>query len=121
MDKYYNNFDCDKFLYPNHPIRCIITDPSECGKSVFLTKLNLNFINEYDKIYIYSPNLHQDIYKKLMKCSNNCKPIHILPNILSEEDIDIVIEELVDNKDFENSDTEIENYESIEELKFRQE
>ena len=56
-----------------------------------------------------------------MKCFNKCITIHILPNILSEEDIDIVIEELVNNKDFENSDTEIENYESIEELKFPQE
>ena len=121
MNKYYNNFNSDKFLYPNHPNRCIITDPSECGKSVFLTKLNLNFTNEYDKIYIYSTSLHQDIYKNILKCFNNCIPIHILPNSLSEEDIDIVIQELVNNKDFENSDTEIENYESIEELKFPQE
>ena len=41
-------------------IQCIITGPSECGKSVFLTNLILNIINEYDKIYIYSPSLHQD-------------------------------------------------------------
>ena len=27
----------DKNLYPQHPVRCIITGPSECGKSVFLT------------------------------------------------------------------------------------
>ena len=27
----------DKFLYPNHPVRCIIVGPSECGKSIFLT------------------------------------------------------------------------------------
>ena len=121
MNKYYNNFNSDTFLYPNHPIRCIITGDSECGKSVFLTKLNLNIITEYDKIYIYSPSLHQDLYKNILKCFNNFIPIHILQNILSEEDIDIVIEELVNNKYFENSDTEIENYESIEELKFPQE
>ena len=42
----------DKHLYPKHPVRCIITGPSECGKSVFLTILILNIINEYDKIYI---------------------------------------------------------------------
>ena len=42
-------------------------------------------------------------------------------NILSEEDIDLVIEEIVNIKDFEKSDTEIEIYESIEELKFPQE
>ena len=45
-------------LYPNHPVRCIITGPNECGKSVYLTKLVLNTINEYDKVYIYSTNLH---------------------------------------------------------------
>ena len=58
----------EKFLYPTHPVRCIITGPSECGKSVFLTNLILNIINECDKIYIYSPSLHQDLYQKLIKC-----------------------------------------------------
>ena len=53
----------EKILYPNHPVRCFITGPSECGKSVFLPNLSLNIINECDKIYIYSPSLHQDIYQ----------------------------------------------------------
>ena len=44
-----------------------------------------------------------------------------MPNILNEEDIDVVIEEMVNNKEFENSHTEIETHESIEELKFLQE
>ena len=52
---------------------------------------------------------------------SNYIPIHIIPNILNEEDIDLVIEEIVNNKDFQKSDTEIETYESIEELKFPQE
>ena len=108
----------DKFLYPNHPVRCIITGPSNVGKSVFLTNLVLNFINEYDKIYFYSPSLHQDLYQKLIKCFSNYIPIDIIPNILNEEDIVVVIEEIVNNKDFEKSDTEIETYESIEELNF---
>ena len=47
--------------------------------------------------------------------------IHIIPMILNEEDIDVVIEEIVNNKDFEKSDTEIETYESIEEIKYPQE
>ena len=34
----------DKFHYTNHPVRCIITGPSEGGKSVFLTNLILNII-----------------------------------------------------------------------------
>ena len=111
----------EKILYPNHPCRCIITGPSECGKSVFLTNLILNIINEYNKLYIYSPSLHQDLYQRLIKCFGNHIPIHIIPNILNEEDIDIVIDELVNNKDFQKSDTEIETFDNIEELKFPQE
>ena len=111
----------EKILYPTHPVRYIITGPSECGKSVFLTNLIFNIINECDKIYIYSPSLHQDLYQKLIKCFSNHIPINIIPNILNEEDIDVVIEEIVNNKDFQKSNTEIETYESIEELKFPQE
>ena len=110
----------DKILYPNHPARCIITGPSECGKTVFLTNLILNNINEYDKMYIYSPSLHQDPYQKLIEFFSIYIPIHIIPNILNEEDIDIVIEEIVNNKDFEKSDTGIETYERIEKIKFPQ-
>ena len=40
---------------------------------------------------------------------------------MNEEVIDIVIDEIVNNKDFEKSNTEIETYESIEELKYPQE
>ena len=110
----------EKFLYPTHPVCCIITGPSDVGKSVFLTNLILN-INEYDKIYIYSPSLHQDLYQKLIKCFSNCIPINIIPNILNVADIDVVIEETVNNKDFQKSDTEIETFDNIEELKYPQE
>ena len=111
----------ERILYPNHPCRCIITGPSKCGKSVFLTNLILNIINEYDKIYIYSPSLHQDLYQKLIKCFSNYIPINIIPNILNDEDIDIVIEEVINNKDFQKSDIEIETFDNIEELKYPQE
>ena len=40
----------EKNLYPSHPLRCIITGRSECGKSVILTNLILNIINEYHNI-----------------------------------------------------------------------
>ena len=111
----------EKKIYPSHPVRCIVTGPSNVGKSVFLTNLILNIINEYDKIYIYSPSLHQDLYQKLIKCFSKDIPIHIIPIILNEKDIDIVIEEIVDNKDFQKSDIEIETYESIKEVELPQE
>ena len=111
----------EKFLYPNHPVRCIITGPSNVGKTYFLTNIILNIINEYDKIYIYSPSLHQDLYQRLIKCFSNYIPINTIQNILYEEDLDLVIEEIVDNKDFEKSNIEIETFDNIEELKYPQE
>ena len=111
----------EKYLYPSHPVKCIITGPSECGRSLFLTNLILKIINEYDKIYIYSPSLHQDFYHKLIICFSNYIPIHINPKILNAEVIDIVFEDIVNNKDFDKSDTEIETYDNIEELKLPQE
>ena len=33
----------DEFLYPQHPVRCIITGSGDSGKSVFLT----NFFFKY--------------------------------------------------------------------------
>ena len=41
----------EKFLYPTHPVRCIIIGPSNVGKSVFLTNLILGIINEYKKYF----------------------------------------------------------------------
>ena len=111
----------EKVLYPYHPVRCIKTGPSECGKSVFLTNLCANIINEYDKIYICSPSLHQVLYQKITKCFTNYIPIHIIPNTLNKEDIDLVIEEITNNEDFQKSDTEIETFGNIEETKYPQE
>ena len=51
---------------------------------------------------------------------SNYIPIHKIPNILNEADIDIVIEEIINIEDFQKSDTEIETFERIEELKFPQ-
>ena len=105
----------------SNQVRCIITGPSECGKTVFLLNFILNIINRYDQIDIYSPSLQEDFYQKLIKHLSNYIPIHIIPNILKEVDIDIVIEEIVNDNDFEKSDTEIETFDNIEELKFTQE
>ena len=57
----------------------------------------------------------------MIRCFSNCIPINIIPNILNETDIDVVIDEIINNKDFEKSDTEIESFDNIEELKFPQE
>ena len=111
----------EKILHPSHPCRVIITGPSNVGKTYFSTNIILNIINEYDKKYIYSPSLHQDLYQKLIRCFSNQIPFNIIPNILNEEDIDIVIKEVINNKDFQKSNTEIETYDNIEELKFPQE
>ena len=43
--------------------------------------------------------------------------VHIIPNVLNDEDID----ELVNIKDFEKSIAEMETYESIEGINFPQE
>ena len=93
----------EKLLYPTHPVRCIITGPSECGNSYVLTNLILNNINGYDKISI-SPSLHQDIYQEIVECFCNYIPINIMPNILNDEDIDLVTEEILNHKEFKKSD-----------------
>ena len=96
----------DKFLYKNHPVQCIITGPSGCGKSIILTNRFSNVITDDDKINIYSLSLHQASYRKLVKCFINNIPIHILPSIPNGEDIDGIIDEIVNDTDFEKSDTE---------------
>ena len=88
---------------------------------LYSTNLILNTINEYDKIYIHSPSIHQDLSQKLNKCLSTFIPINKIPKFFNEEDIDLVIEEVVINEDFEKSDFEIETYEPIEELRYPQE
>ena len=80
----------------------------------------MNNNNGNNKTYIYSPSLHQNFYQKIKKCFINYLPLHIIPNILNEEDIDVVIEEIVNNEAFQKSDIEIETYESIDEINFPQ-
>ena len=105
----------ETFLCPTHPVLT-----KQCWQTSTFNKLVLNIVNEYNKIYIYSPALRQDFYQKLIKCFSTYIPIHIIPNILKEEDRDIKTDEFVNNKDFEKSDAEIETYESKELLKFPQ-
>ena len=108
----------EKILHPSHPVRCSITESSDCGKPVFLTTLVLNIFNENSKMYIYSPSVHQDSYQKLIERFSNYILIYIIPNILNDEDIDKKINEICTAEDFEKSDTEIQAWKATEEWKF---
>ena len=116
----YSKINDGKMFIPKSSSSLHHNGPSESGRSFFLPNLFLNFINELDKIYIYSPSLLQDFYQKLIKCFSNFIPNHIIPNVLNEKDIDVVIDEVINKKDFEKSKIEKETYDSIEELKFPQ-
>ena len=74
----------ENFVYTFLPARVVISGPSCCGKKVFLTNPNINLISDYDKICIYSPSLHQDLYQKLIKCFNNYTPNRKIPNLINE-------------------------------------
>ena len=110
----------EKFSYLNHRVCCIVTGPSFSGKSVVLTNLILNIIIDFDKLYIYSPYLNQDFYQKLIECFSNYIPIPIIRNIFNGKDVDVVIDEICSDEDFQKSDIEINTYDSIEELKVPQ-
>ena len=71
--------------------------------------------------YIYSPFLIEDLYQKSKKWISNDIHIVIISNILNEEDIDLVNEKTANDKDFKQSDTEIELHESVEKLNHPQE
>ena len=111
----------EKYLYPSHLVPCNIIGPSCYRKSVFVTNIMVNIIEECDKLFIYSLNSHQYIYQKLNKSFSYQIPIIIFPNILNEDNIVVVIEQIVIIKDVEKSDTDIKTCESIEEKKFPQE
>ena len=80
-----------------------------------------NVFKELEKINIYSPSLHQDLYQKVINCFNNYIPIHLNSNISNEQDIVLLIDEKVKIVELEKSDTGIEINESIEYLKNPQE
>ena len=50
----------------------------------------------------------------------NYIPINIIPNKLKKENIDLEIDEIVNDKDFEKSDTKMETFKSIGEIKYPQ-
>ena len=111
----------EKILYPSHPLRGVLCGPSNSGKTYFLTNKILNIINEFDKIYIYSASLHQNLCQRIIKCFTNNIPFNIISEILNEEDLDILIEDIIADKDFQKSNIELEVFDSFENLKYPQE
>ena len=75
----------EKYLYPEPPVRCVISGKSTSGKSTLLFKILFNIINDFDKIFIYSPTIHQPVYRTIIKCFNNFLPLNIIQNILRED------------------------------------
>ena len=53
----------NKFYHPPHPVRCIITEISEGGKSYFPTNLFLNLSKNFAK-YTFTHDLYIKIYIK---------------------------------------------------------
>ena len=77
--------------------------------------------NNFEKKF-YTHHLHIEIYiQKEIRKFTNYIPKNIITNILHEEDIDLIFDEIVKRKKIEKSETEIENFETIEELKQPQE
>ena len=111
----------EKYVYPESPVRCIISGKSASGTSNLLFKILFNIINNFDKTNIYSPTIHQPVYKTNIRCLNNFLPLNVIQSFLSEviplDELDKTIEEIVTHEDFESSHIECESYEDINELK----
>ena len=100
-------------------MRSIISGESASGKSTLLFKILFNIIN--DKILLYSPTIHQPVYRTIIKRFNNFLPLNVIQNILREsiplDELDKTIEGIINDEDFESSDIECESSENIAELK----
>ena len=84
------------------------------SKTLDLFFLSVNWIK-----YSISHQVFIKIFNRiLIKGFGNYIPLHIIPNILNEEEIDVVIDEIVNDKNFEKSNTVIETCENIKEVKY---
>ena len=71
----------NNFLHTSHLAGVTNIGPRQCGKSVFLNNLILNFICGFEKNYIYSPFLLQELYQKLKKYFNIFIPLKKDPKL----------------------------------------
>ena len=74
---------------------------------MFLTNSILNIFDDFqENIYLFSPSLHQDLYQKSIKCFNAFLPLNVIQNIINEnisiENLDSIINELINDPDFES-------------------
>ena len=95
-------------------------DLANVVKQVFLTDFFVNIINDIGKKYIFSPSLLQGLYQKLFKSFGNYIPINIISNTFNEDDFYLVSDEIVIDKTLQKSKTEMDTYESIDEIKYPQ-
>jgi hypothetical protein len=81
----------------------LLVGPSGSGKTNLLMNLLLKFI-DYDKLYVYSPHLEQDCYKKLKRVSECVEKEtgeeiltidNDLENVISPEDLDPHMQNIV--------------------------
>ena len=108
-------------LYLESPVRCIISGKSAIGKSTLLVTLLFIIIDDFDKIFIYSPTIHQPVYRTKIKSFNIFFPLNVIQNILREniplDELDKRIEEIITHEDFRSSHLECESYENIDKIK----
>ena len=69
--------------------------------------------NTFGKRYIFSPTLPQDVCQNLLNYFTYFIRVSLIQDALNEDVLDLVIEETVNHKNFEKSETEIETYEPI--------
>lgn len=108
-----------EIIIPNS-FRVLIIGPSGCGKTHLLMNI-LNMI-PFDKLFLFSRSIHQDYYQTLIRCHENFLPRNVIENIFNEppksmEELDQIINEIVNDEEFETSETEFESHDSLQELK----
>ena len=68
-----------------------------------LLKLILNIVNDYDTTFFDSPSPQQDLDQKILKYSSISLQTSIIQNILNEQELDLIISELFNVENFEQS------------------
>ena len=70
------------------------------------------------KKYTSSHPVYIKIFIKIIKCFSNFIPINIDQNNLNEDDINVVIDDICSDKNFQRSDFEKETFDNKEDLNY---